>query len=184
MEPMERTNDTNHQAPIAPQPVKVKRKRPIGWILLSLLLLIGAGVLAYFLYMSTIDATKADEQLTASKAKVADLEERLTEAGKTDEAAADTDEETTDQQQIIDVASAYARAEKGAENAKVNVNVAKLEGDFAFVNVNVAGAIAGYSCVLKKSDDMWLRLYCGQNESEETQRLDTLYGVPKSITQS
>ncbi|MES2876403.1 MAG: hypothetical protein V4678_02930 [Patescibacteria group bacterium] len=188
MEPTERTYNPNPNPTPTPAPVtptKVKRKRPFGWILLSLLLLIATAVLGYFLYMSTIDSTKSEEQLTASKAKVTDLEKQLNSLASAPAEVTDSAEDAkTDQEAIIETASSHVRAQSGSENATVNVDVLKLEGNFARAGVNVVGKISGQSCIFEKSDDMWLQLYCAQAESEETQRLDALYGVPKSIIQS
>ena len=76
---------------------------------------------------------------------------------------------------------AYGTVRAGSENAKLEVSVTKKQVPFAEVNVGVDNE-SGYGCMLKKSKEMWVVLYCGQ--SSPPQSTFDLWGVPASFAKS
>ncbi len=165
----------------------IVKRGGLGWKLLSILLavIIIAG-LAVFAYMQFNDLRKGNEEKDALRSQVSSLQSQLNQLqNKSDEATKDDAEAVaaTDDKAIIDTAVAYAHAEKDGANRQVMVSIDKKELPFARAQVGIAGG-GGYACIFKKADNVWLRLYCSQSETEFTMQQDEIYGVPESIIKS
>lgn len=169
-------------APVSPQ----KPKRSSAALVLSLLLilaLLAVAALAWLWYQQSGEIDNVRTDLSASRNKVSQLESDL----KAQKAiAADTKEDAvtkpvSDKDQLIALAKAYDKAQASGSSA-IKITVAKLQLPFA--RVDVSAQVGGAACVYKKVDGLWLWLYCAQGGSEDTMRMDALYGVPKSIIES
>lgn len=177
--------------PHTPRTVPAERaespKKPIKWIVATTLLTIVCILLAVLLFMSKNDDRQ--KQLNATRAQVATLQKENGELKKTITQAAaaaatgvrptvDTSK-TSDSDAVIALAKAWVHAESGGENKVPKVSVEKIENGFARAAVNVEQT--GYSCIYKKSDNVWLKLYCAQGDSSETTQIRSQYSVPESI---
>lgn len=129
------------------------------------------------------------KQLNATRTQAATLQKENGELKKTIRQAAaaatagvrppvDTSK-TSDTDAIIALAKAWVHAENGGENKIPKVAVEKVENGFARAAVNAEQT--GYICIYKKSDNVWLKLYCAQGDSSETTQIRSQYAVPESI---
>ena len=66
------------------------------------------------------------------------------------------------------------------DNKQYVASVQKVQLPFARVSVDITGG-AGASCTYKKSDTVWIQLYCGQGDNSYTEMQDSIYGVSTSI---
>lgn len=82
----------------------------------------------------------------------------------------------TDKDLLVKTEKSYNQAQVPSVN--YNVEVAKLEGDFARVDVTGPAGTNGYPCFYKKSNSQWLRIYCGHGGFEN---LDKQYAIPATI---
>lgn len=155
-----------------------KRHRPVAWMVLTLVLMLVAAAFAYLFFTTQQQLTKKDAQLTSANAQVSSLREGQAAKKNTDDSAASS--QSTDADKIVALLTADMRARVGNENTKVSVSVTNKQLPFARANVSV-GEGGGYACVLKKADDIWLKLYCGQQPAPETDSVVQLYGVPAAI---
>lgn len=165
-------------------PIKERKsdKRNIAWIVTCLLLLVGVAVLGYLLVKSNNDAQVTKNKLEASQSRVTTLEEsavrksdnRANNASQVESQTSDSDSDA-----IVKVALAHAMALVSNDGAKTTVNIDKIEGQFA--RAQVSGEVGGQACVFKKSNDIWVQLYCAQSSNPE---LEKAYGVPESIIAS
>lgn len=178
--------DSLDQAPApAPGQRRSGSNKTLAWIVITLLLLITTGVLAYLLSAAQSDKNVTENKLNASQKKVAELERKITKVSteKTDKTNIVTDTNSSDSDAIIKLAVANARADVGSEKGQYEVTVDKLALPFARANVS-SKIGSGSSCIFKKVDDQWLQLYCAQGGSPETDKLKVQFGVPASMIQS
>lgn len=89
-----------------------------------------------------------------------------------------------DTTEITKIATAYYYAEVLVKNPDPNLKVTVSKLELPFARVSVAGSSNGVSCIYKKVGATWIRLYCTQASTPETQDLDKRYGVPESIIRS
>ena len=162
-------------------------KKPMMWIVATIVLALVCILLAVLLFMSKNDDRQ--KQLNTARTQVATLQKENGELKKTITQAAaaatagvrpsvDTSK-TSDTDAIIALAKAWVHAENGGENKVPNVSVEKIENGFA--RAAVSAEKTGYSCIYKKSDNAWLKLYCAQGDSSETTQIRSQYSVPESI---
>ena len=208
---MDAQNSTNNQPekdgelPTIERPVTSRaqpKKGNMAVMVLGALLalaVIVAGITTYLWREQARTVGRLEESARNSDQKVESLENQLQETTKdtekTDEVAEDMPAETPvgsdksvsssdadETKSIIETTGAYARARVGSENAKLNITIMKKQPSFARVSVMDTEGVGGYACVLKKSDDIWLVLFCGQGVPLQSE-LDQ-WAVPASIIQS
>lgn len=156
---------------------------------LTITLFISALVLAgvfLFLWQSQKSATNAKQaSIDATQTEMADLKKRLTEL-KSDLAKQTNPTPKTEPEPVVDdeaqikhATKAYVHAQVGSESATLSVNLTKRLDNFARVSVSTGEV--GYACVLKKSDQIWLVIFCGQSSpvQDELNR----WGVPLKIVE-
>lgn len=88
----------------------------------------------------------------------------------------------TDDESIVAVVMAYAHLREGSENARLNIQVSKKVQSFVRAGLMSDEGTGGYACVLKKSDGLWVVLFCGQGTSLQDE-LDA-WGVPGEVLPS
>lgn len=162
-------------------------KKPMMWIVATTVLALVCILLAVLLFMSKNDDRQ--KQLIATRTQLVTLQKENGELKKTITQAVDAattgvrppvdTSKISDTDAIIALAKAWVHAENGGENKAPKVSVEKVENGFARAAVNAEKA--GYSCIYKKSDNVWLKLYCAQGDSSETTQIRSQYAVPESI---
>lgn len=163
-----------------PTPGPVAAKKPTIWIVLFIVVLVIAAVMAYLWWQAANDATMQRQAAAHAKtvAKATDAQQIDKDTPATVDPAK-TGAVDDDDAAIIAMTGAYAHSMKGSETAKYNIAIVKKELPFARTTVNGVDEIGGYTCVLKKTDGIWLILFCGQS-SPLQEELDK-WGVPASI---
>lgn len=159
-----------------------------------------AGVFFYLWMSQSSEVSRLKEVETSNRQKIESLQGQVSEIvsdnkadseDKTDTATPDPEtsndgstssSDADETKSIIEMTSAHAHARVGSENAKLNIQIVKKQPSFARVSVMVEEGVGGYACVLKKSDNIWLVLFCGQGAPLQSE-LDQ-WGVPASIIQS
>ncbi|MGB3024085.1 MAG: hypothetical protein WBB39_04770 [Candidatus Saccharimonadales bacterium] len=142
---------------------------------LFLLTLLGAGVMAYLWYNQKADVDQLNNEVATAKSAQTSLQSQIDKLKKQNanlgnavvDQVANGDAATSDKDQIIAVALAYAKAGKDAAQSKYTITVTKQTSTFAAVSVGASEG-GGYKCWLKKSNDIWLVLLCGQNTPAQT----------------
>ncbi len=187
---IENTQSLHTEQPIQQAAVPVAAAKTgnskLPWILLVIVVLLLSAAL-YWLFMQkqsvndSLTASKKDLQtaqasLSASNDKLASVQ-----AADAKNAADVQKSVPTDNDLLMSTTTAYAQGKVGSENAKVTVAVAKTSLPFARTTVAVAGG-SGYTCVLKKSNNIWLVIFCGQAAPID----DTfkVWGVPDNFMAS
>lgn len=170
------------------QPVKSSRKLLYGMAVVLGVAIILAGVFAYVWMNESKEVSRLQESLATSNQKINALSQSVGDADKKDlnntsssEMLDDAVNSDNDNNAIIKAVSAHAHARVDSKNAKLTIVIAKKELPFARVSVSTEEA-GGYSCVLKKGDDVWIVLFCGQSPPLQ-EDLDQ-WGVPQSIFES
>lgn len=158
----------------------LKRHRPVAWILLTFVLLIACAVLGYLLFMAMDTTSKQDADLKTMSSQIEALNKKNADLEKSAAVNSATDTAKTDEELITDTLNAQARAQVGNNGTLPTLTIDTLETPFAGVSVTYEAG--GEYCVLKKSDDIWLILYCAQGEGEQTETLNRVYGVPENIS--
>lgn len=174
---------TTIEATQQPSLTMPKKKGGAGkWVLggLVVLLISGLGAVAYWQWA---EAQNAKQELGNTQGQLQSAQADLAKASekKNDETTLVAEKTKTDKELITESVVAYWHAAKGAEKDKLTTTVDKLELPFARTSVGIVGGAGGVSCISKKSDDLWLVLFCAQGTSPETEALMTKYGVPESI---
>lgn len=148
------------------------------------LALASAGVFLYLWQAKSGEVVTAKEQADAAKSETSDLKKRLADTAKdasepNDTVAPDQSVQSpnSDELFIKNTVAAYAHAQVGSEAATLDVKIVKQSGNFARVSVSTGET--GYACVLKKSDKIWIVIFCGQARplQDELNR----WGVPESM---
>lgn len=152
--------------------------------IVGLLAILAAGVFAYLWMGQFRESERLQKSVDASAQEMEAMNMQMkaeTETSRVDgkddpQPAADDDKE-----QIIEMVGAYAHARVGDENAKLTITISKKQLPFARVSVGSEEG-GGYACVLKKSDNVWIVVFCGQGVPMQSE-LDQ-WGVPASIAES
>lgn len=174
-----RTNAAQGYTPSTGLP-SLKRHRPVVWVLLALLLFIACAVLGYLLFVTMDTTSKQSADLKILSSKIDALNVKNAELEKAATVKSEIATTKTDEQQITETLNAQARAQVGNDGVLPKLTIDTLEPPFA--GVSVAYESGGEFCVLKKSDSIWLILYCAQGEGEQTDKLNRVYGVPERIS--
>ncbi|MGB4762374.1 MAG: hypothetical protein WBP12_03385 [Candidatus Saccharimonas sp.] len=164
------------------QPVQ-KASGKLPWILLAIVALALGGVVALLftqLQSANTQLATANNELASAEGQVKNL------ASSTNDSSDTTNQDSSvssddDQSQIIATTIGWGTARKGSETTKLNVTIIKKQLPFASVSVGVEGD-SGYGCTLKKSNDIWLVLFCGQSGPPQS-TLDE-WGIPASFAKS
>lgn len=161
-------------------------------IILSVLLglvVIAAGVFAYLWMDQSNKATTLQETINGNSKEIESLKKQANdstaEASDTPDGSASGETQPApsgdDSASIVAMVGAYAHTRVSDAHAKLSVEVTKKELPFARVSVSTEEG-TGYACVLKKSDNLWVVLFCGQGTPLQSD-LDA-WGIPASIMQS
>lgn len=177
------TNQPQPQQPLDRPPVAAKSTSSrLPWIILVITVLVLGGLIGWLVL-----------QLQSTNTRLSSSERELASVKTNDSSAADATEPAdsdnpdapvstdTDENQIISTAIGWGTARAGSEDAKLNVTITKKQMPFVDVSVGVEGG-SGYGCTLKKSNDVWLVLFCGQNTPSQAV-LDE-WGIPASFAKS
>jgi cytoskeletal protein RodZ len=167
-----------------PQPRK-KSKAPVVLGTLLLLALIAAGVLGWLWQQESSKASAAQAGLESVEKKLQDVTAENNKLSETKKEEV-TESKKTDNDAIVSSLAAYARGKSKDTSTKISVSVKKLQQPFAAATFSDETAMVGPMglCILKKSDDIWMVLYCtAQNDNEYLQMLDRQFSVPASIKQ-
>lgn len=149
-------------------------------------LVVASGVFAYFWQHQ---AAQTEVQRKAAQSAQSDLKSLKIQLSKLESAQKDETKDATepsapaksnDSDLIVATVGAYSHAHKATENAKLNIEVVKTELPFARARVMTDDG--GYACVLKKADNIWLIVFCGQGTPLQDE-LD-VWGVPDSMLTS
>ena len=148
-------------------------------VLLALALL-GCAVLGYLLLRQSDETARLQTTIDTNTREIETLKAETKDTGKRtdDTSAAAMDHPEDDSTVIITTVGAYSHSRVSDEHAKLSIKVTKKELPFARVAVS-GDEGTGYACVLKKSDDIWIVLFCGQGAPLKSD-LDQ-WGVPDSI---
>jgi len=160
-------------------------------IILSVLLglaVVVAGVFAYLWMDQSSKATTLQETVSSNSKEIESLKKQASdsaaEVSDTPAAVSDKTQSVSsddDGKSIVEMVGAYAHTRVSDAHAKLSIQVTKKELPFARVSVSTEEG-TGYACVLKKSDNLWVVLFCGQGTPLQSD-LDA-WGVPASIMQS
>lgn len=166
----------------SPTPPPAKPNSKLPWILLVVLALVLGGIIIWLVMQlqssnSKLSSTESD-LATAKSASASDADSATEPDNSTSSDAPVTND--NDQDTVVNTTIAWITAQKGGDKEKVTVSVTKKELPFA--RVAVAAEEGGYACVLKKSNDIWLIVFCGQ-DSPLQDELDR-WGVPTSMLSS
>lgn len=162
-----------------PEPPKKKNKAPIVLGTLLVLALIGAGVLGWLWTQESARADTAESSLASANQEVRQLKAKASvDTKEPSESDTIVEADTTDSEEVVAAALAYAKAEKQVSG--VTAKLAVQSGDFARVTISTVGA--GYSVILKKSDTQWVVITSGQAAPE--QEVIDRYGIPMSVIES
>lgn len=148
-------------------------------VLLALALL-GCAVLGYLLFQQSNETTRLQTSADATTREIAALksEVKATDTKADDSSTTSTEPSEDDSSLIINTVGAYAHTRVSDAHAKLSIKLTKKELPFARVAVS-GDEGTGYACVLKKSDAIWIVLFCGQGAPLKSD-LDQ-WGVPDSI---
>lgn len=130
------------------------------------LALVAAGMAVYFWRQAVHEVAVERKAADAASAKVTSLEalqdKQATNEAQTPPSPENENVPSGDGASAVQTVVAYARAQQGGENATVNATLVKELDNFARVSVMSEGA-GGYTCVLKRSEGIWLIVFCGQS---------------------
>ncbi len=168
--------------PLQKAPKPRRSKAPLVLTLLLLVALAAAGGLGWLWQQEFANAQSFRYDEKAQKQEITQLKAELTELKASAKPSEENDVAVTDKDMLIETAKAYVGAEVNGNPTTAKITVAKIELPFA--RVDVSGTVGGAACIYKKSGDLWLWLYCAQADSEHTLMMNSIYGVPKSLTQS
>lgn len=151
------------------------------------LAIIAAGVFAYLWMHQSSEATSLRETVSGNSKEIELLKKQTSDstAEISDKPNSNPSGETQpapndDSTSIVQMVGAYAHARTGDENAKLTIAVTKKQLPFTRVSVGSEEG-GGYACVLKKSDNLWIVLFCGQGVPMQSD-LDQ-WGVPASMVE-
>lgn len=162
----------------APQPQKSANNKLPLIILIVVSLVLGGVVtwLALQLQSTNTKLSSSERELASTQSKDGSANSTTEPANPDAPVAADTDED-----QIINTAIGWGTARESAKNAKLTVNITKKQLPFADVSIGTEEG-TGYGCTLKKSNNVWLVLFCGQGVPSQAV-LDE-WGIPASFAKS
>ena len=170
-------------ASVARAPKPKKSKAPVVLSVFLVLALAAAGVLGWLWYQQGEDIEAARSDLKSNRSQISQLQNELSEAKtSTDEKETSIPVAKADSELLIDAVKANIDANVNEDSDNARIEIMKMDGDFA--SINISGPTAGVGCMYKKSNEMWLKLYCAHQIGGEIERLNELYGVPESFTQT
>ncbi len=181
------TQVTQSTIPSPTSVVKEKHSRAFSFVsVLFLLTLLGAGVMAYLWYNQKADVDQLNNEVASAKSGQVTLQAQIDKLKKQNanlgNAVVDTVANGTtvksDDDVIKATVTARAHARKDGADDKITITYVKKELPFARAGVSVEPA-GGYACWLKKADDIWIILFCGQAPPLQAE-LDS-WGVPNTI---
>ncbi len=156
--------ETSTPVPTNQSPVVVKKRRS-AWstvaFLFMLLLLASLAMGAWLWYMwqdSKNQQATLRSDVSSAQAAMANLREQI--GVKNGQAAAEANQPVNDETAIISAVKAYNSA-LGTPINDVKIQVTKRDGNIAIANVS--NVTAGYKAYLKKSGNIWLVVWSGQN---------------------
>ena len=168
----------------------VKTKTIFGVLTgVCILALVSTGVFFYLWQAKSGEAITTKEQADAANSEISDLKKQLANVAKADTAkntpgpnGTDTPSQpvqspSSEELFIKNTVAAYVHAQVGSEAAVLDVKITKQSGNFARVSVSTGEA--GYACVLKKSDNIWIIIFCGQ--ARPLQNDLERWGVPANM---
>ncbi|MGB4768288.1 MAG: hypothetical protein WBP22_03450 [Candidatus Saccharimonas sp.] len=161
-----------------PQPQKSANNK-LPWIILIIITLVLGGTIAWLalqLQSTTTKLTSSESELASTQSKDGSANNATEPANPDAPVAADTDED-----QIINTAIGWGTARESTKSAKLTVNITKKQLPFADVSIGTEEG-TGYGCTLKKSNNVWLVLFCGQ--SVPSQAVLDEWGIPASFAKS
>lgn len=170
--------------------VPAKSSKKVLYLMALLLtgLIVIVGILFYFWMNESKEVDRLQESLATSNQKIEALSRSVGDNGAINDGSSSASDvldqavvSDSDNNAIIKMTSAQAHARVDSETAKLTIVIAKKELPFARVSVSTEEA-GGYTCVLKKVDDVWVVLFCGQSPPLQ-EELDQ-WGVPDSMIQS
>ncbi len=166
---------------------KEKHSRAFSFVsMLFLVMLLVAGIMSYLWYGQSQQASGYQNDISSLRKETESLRTTIAALKKqnanlgdavVDQVANGTATQTDDEA-IRAVVGARVHAYKDGADDKFTITYVKKEVPFARVGVSVEPA-GGYACWLKKADDIWLVLFCGQAPPLQAE-LD-IWGVPSSI---
>ncbi len=171
--------------PVAPAPKQKKSKAALILSLLLFLALLAAASIGWLWYQQSGRVDNLEADLSVARNNLASLESAAkAESNLDDQPTAIAEEEVkTDQEMLLETAQAYTDGLIASErDSSTKFDIAKFQLPFARVNISTKGA--GSMCIYKLVDETWLRLYCGQADTEESLNYDRIYAVPASIKSS
>lgn len=183
---MTATVDTPAQTVAVP---KEKHSRAFSFVsVLFLLALLTAGVMAYMWYGQKADNIQLNNDISSAKSAQAALQTQVDKLKKQNanlgnavvDQVANGDTTKSDDDLIKAAVTAREHARKAGTDTKFTISSVRKELPFARASVNLE-PMGGYACVLKKADDTWVILFCGQSIPSQTE-LD-IWGVPSTILQ-
>ncbi len=172
----------------SPQKIVYKEKNKLSNIftrtLLSLLLVLCGVALVWQMLQGRTknnELKTANEQLSQLEHdknlvqhQVSDLKDQVKSL-----TAAPAPDTKSDDQSIKDAARAYVRAVTTTQNdANFTYTIMKKESDFARVSVGAPEG-GGYAMVLKKSNNLWVRVYEGQGNPSQADI--SKYSIPLGL---
>lgn len=196
--PLSQDNDTNQsvsndttqpertqtiaQPSTTPVVHKEKHSRAFSFVsVLFLLMLLVAGIMTYLWYNQAADVDSLKSELSQAKSEQDVLRKQVADLKKDEPLAPGTEAVTkSDDDLIKEATGAYKHAQKFGANTKLTFSGIQKNLPFAKVSVAVEGS-GGYACWLKKSDNVWVVMFCGQQLPEQ-EDLDT-WGMPAGILQ-
>jgi cytoskeletal protein RodZ len=163
-------------------------KQTVALVIVALLGLVGSGVFGYLWFTQKSQVNEQHKRVASADSEVASLKKQLQDTQAKDSEKPETITDTaaasavtsSENDSVTAMVQAYAHLPKGAETSKLDIKVTKQEIPFARATVMTEDG--GYACVLKKSDTLWVVLYCGQDTPLQDQ-LD-IWGVPPSMITS
>lgn len=161
-----------------PQPQKTANSK-LPWIILIIVTLVLGGIIAWL----ALELQSTNTKLSSSKSELASAQSKDDSSSDTTEPANPDAPVSTDadQDQIINTAIGWGTARESAKSAKLTVNITKKQLPFADVSIGTDEG-TGYACTLKKSNNVWLVLFCGQ--SVPSQAVLDEWGIPASFAKS
>ena len=180
------SNDTTPPTTLttAPEPLVKKEKHSKAFSFVSvlfLLMLLVAGVMTYLWYDQKTRVEGLESEIDGAEQTVTSLRSELTKASgaNPDTSVASPAPVKTDEELIKQAVTAYHHAYKGAENEKYTIGVTKKDNSFAWAGISSIPPEGGAKCILKKVDNTWVVLLCGQSAPSQDD-IDR-WGIPKEF---
>lgn len=181
--------ETARTRPAEAKPVvKERHSRAFSFVsMLFLLALLAAGVMTYLWYNQKTQSDSLGSDISNARATESTLRAQIDKLKKqnanlgnavVDQVANGDGGQQTDDDRIKAVVSAWIKGHKDGADDQFSFNYIKKEAPFARAGVSLQPS-GEYSCWLKKSEDVWLVLFCGQAPPQQSE-LD-IWGVPNSI---